>query len=108
MESYFDIANCSPKEDAFDWNEFLIGEGHSDEEWKQARLKSDEWVTCACGNQCATIPRILGVPVDATLLNLGIDFNRCIDKRNIKLAKETLFKIEARSSEILAQMELDK
>lgn len=92
---------------------------------------SGDWVTCACGNQCAIIPRdSYGVPIDKKLRNLGgafhdsgiakmedyikdalnTDYKDDI-KKYYKLANKSrekalkiLFKIEERSAELIKQV----
>lgn len=108
---------------AFNWFEFLndclrgtdsISEG--------IVLRAGSWVTCAVGNQCDKIQRdIDGEPYDNELARLGVDFYYVIrdahylspkqehltalQKDLILVAINTLHKIEARSAQILSEME---
>jgi hypothetical protein len=93
----------------FDWNEFLdraiMGEISKDE-YNNARYLSDNWVTCACGNQCDIIPRDrFSRPKDPNLKKLGIIFNYEIICESYGAAKETLSLIEARSAKLIAEIE---
>lgn len=95
----------------FDWNAFLNKETYTTQELKNAYLLSEEWVTCACGNQCEVIPRDeIGKPLDEELANLGWRFTGFIHAMKMshdtvnerfensrKLAQATLLKIEKRS-----------
>lgn len=66
---------------------------------------SEEWVTCACGNQCDIIPRDnVGAPYDYRLDILGRNFHGCVKVANWQSAKATLSKIEARSAELIAEI----
>src|SRR5690606_691033 len=66
---------------------------------------SNSWVTCACGNQCALIPRRLeGDPVDEELNVLGRQFAIQIAGFRYHHAIEILHKIEERSSQILEEL----
>jgi len=92
---------------AFAWNNFLSRAvlGYiSYEEWKIAKALSSEWPTCACGNQCALIPRLpSGCPRDTTLVSLGCSFSKQIFEQNFAAAKITLSLIETRSAQLLCQ-----
>lgn len=67
---------------------------------------SRDWVTCACGNQCAKIPRDPdGVPLDRVICNLGIKFYDNFVSGNWTIALTVLEEIESRSSAILAQLQ---
>lgn len=96
----------------FDWNEFLrraIAGEISNAELSDAKSISGSWVTCACGNQCAAIPRMPsalgGGPEDELLYALGIEFTDYVVSCEFVSAKETLERIEARSAELLAVMQ---
>lgn len=99
----------------FDWNKFLNKKTISKDEWHIAKELANSWVTCACGNQCAIIPRWNSItnnnspaePKDKKLNELGYRFNGDISLRYVEEAKETLKKIEARST-ILIKRELVK
>ena len=62
----------------FDWHSFLTKKRRTVKEWRAAEVLSHSWVTCACGNQCALLPRHKGCdqfpegsPIDAQLFELG-------------------------------------
>lgn len=69
------------------------------------------WTTCACGNQCAIIPRKIfpkdshsnGIPIDEELKDFGFDFYRSVDSCRWEDAKEFLRIIEARSTILIAE-----
>lgn len=90
---------------SFDWNLALANPPKIDsEEHKQLVKLSGDWVTCACGNQCAIIPRSNGlVPDDKELNELGIDFCKSICFADWPLAKYILLQIEARSTILITQ-----
>ena len=89
----------------FDWNDFLNKKVITEEEWWEATGFSSRWVTCACGNQCRTIPRFhSGMPIDNELSTLGCDFNDAILERNIIKARRILENIEKRSAELIAEI----
>lgn len=105
--------------DAFNWNAFLNKPKFTGRELKDAESLANNWVTCACGNQCATLPRgPSGCPDDDTLVEQGHNFADCIKQMskalngnthvNLKLleaqrqrAKETLALIEERAAKLL-------
>lgn len=102
----------SQREQTFDWNKFLNKEFHSYGELKQGLKLSSSWVTCACGNQCAIIPRLRnGEPIDEHLRTLGRQFSIAINNmfsvnyyENSKvLAKAILRDIEKRSLILIDQ-----
>lgn len=98
---------------AIDWRRFLedmIAGRESFMGWFVAMEHALDWVTCACGNQCSAIPRdrILGCPLDTVLCNLGRDFADCIEAYDWEEANNILDEIEARSTEILREMEATK
>ena len=99
------------KHKKFNWYDFLnrANEGKATEgEIANAKDDSEDWVTCAVGNQCAIIPRDEDdSPIDNTLYKLGSDFMDDILDEKWKKAIKTLDKIEKRST-ILIQKELDK
>lgn len=111
-------------EKPFDWNKFLKNASRrktplSEEEHIQVSKRSQSWVTCACGNQCAIIPRWsyddtnmphwaeLNSPKDKKLNTWGIQFFRAVDAQKWKKAKEILNKIEGRSIVLIRQIVLD-
>lgn len=105
MTTYAEIRRFKP----FDWNAFLekaIAHNATDEETIEARNLSGKWPTCACGIQCASIPRDAGgEPVDYRLADLGAQFHYEIGERLWNLAKITMGRIEQRSAQILADKE---
>jgi|TARA_R110000824_G_scaffold2419_11_gene11311 hypothetical protein len=87
-----------------DWNEFLNRPKRSELEWQSKAETASSWVTCACGNQCAIIPRVFsdgGKPEDRALAKLGMQFYRQVNARKRKAAIETLRKIEIRSAQLI-------
>lgn len=125
--------SITKKEEFIDWNS----------EIKKVRIRnldkledlsylSENWVTCACGNQCAAIPRIqsvpfMGRPKDQHLAELGTIFAEIMknlyfhaadcdsfqDKRVKREFKElktkalfTIELIERRSTEILSDLDI--
>lgn len=65
--------------------------------------KSKSWVTCACGNQCAVIPRdSAGGPRDNRLNRLGVVFYEHVSEGRFENGLKTLEEIEKRSSELLS------
>lgn len=83
MKKYIETKSKAP----FDWHQVLSKncKDMTQKEVKKLDKLSESWVTCACGNQCAIIPRakshddgrIQGEPLDEKLANLGGDFH-CI------------------------------
>lgn len=103
MKTYAETQNKPP----FDWNAFLEAkiEGRDFPSEASPALLSAGWVTCACGVQCAAIPRYLGgTPKDNILANLGGNFHGFICLREWKAARYTLAAIEARSAQLLKEM----
>ncbi|MFT5347790.1 MAG: hypothetical protein ACI9M3_000824 [Bacteroidia bacterium] len=99
--TYTESKNKTP----YDWNEFLDQKEITEKEWDKAKDLAGEWVMCACGSQCDVIPRWpAGGPKDELLYNLGMKFAYAIDNKNIQYAKETLQKIEVRSSELINEI----
>ena len=103
-------------EPPFDWNAFLAQDEFSNEELTDAMILAGEWVTCACGNLCLTLPRQhAGQPLDDDLADLGFEFDEAIrlmeaarswDDLEATLkwrdkARGILALIEARSTELL-------
>jgi hypothetical protein len=101
MKTYTESKN----ETLFNWNEFLNQKEITEDEWDKAKDLAGEWVTCACGTQCDVIPRYpAGGPKDILLYNLGMSFTYAIETKNIQYAKDTLHKIELRSSELINEI----
>lgn len=66
--------------------------------------KAAEWTTCACGNQCAIIPRTTyGDPIDQLLMWSGAKFYSDVENQHWEDAKLTLRRIEARSAILIAE-----
>jgi len=74
--------------------------------WNLLYILSSSWVTCACGNQCAIIPRHEenAVPKDKMLEQLGHDFSRNIRLRDKYQSLELLEEIEIRSTELIKEI----
>lgn len=110
-----------------------LGKGEHFFDSEEMYNRAGQWVTCACGNQCAIIPRqeeeihgrvYVGKPLDVDLARLGLDFYQVVADfpgsvfntekatlfpfvgRFVK-ALEILDKIEARSA-VLIDRELRK
>jgi hypothetical protein len=86
------------------------------DELQLAVYKSENWITCACGNQCDIIPRNgNGKPDDPLLLELGIRFfgaiRAMLDDEGEdfvaarEYAKKILMDIEKRSAELIAEIQ---
>lgn len=101
MKTYAETKLVEP----FDWNEFLNQKTITDEEWMAAKVRANDWVTCACGNQCSIIPRYSGGrPVDEFLSELGDRFAAFIDMREIFSAQNCLKSIEQRSAQLIQKI----
>lgn len=101
MKTYTESKGYKP----FNWNEFLNKENISEEEWIEAEELAENWVTCACGNQCDVIPRdYFGEPKDWELFELGHNFAKVIESKNISSAKEILKGIEERSAYLINEL----
>jgi len=94
----------------FDWWSFLNQGVYYQSQLYKARSLANDWVTCACGNQCAIIQRDNGgKPVDETLKNLGVEFlGQIINMRLVySLGHMNLFDIYRRKAlRILHAIEL--
>ncbi len=105
----------------FDWNAFLANPCQKMDcgELLHASTLAGSWVTCACGNQCAVLPRNENAaPQDGTLYELGKSFSSLIDRLQEKClqgdceageryrerAQECLEHIELRSAELLMEL----
>jgi hypothetical protein len=100
MKTYSEEKGETP----FNWFEFLSQEYISPSDWENARNRSSEWVTCACGNQCAIIPRESdGEPIDPILKMLGggSGFHDAIIAKDSEKALEFLITIEERSKYLI-------
>jgi hypothetical protein len=103
----------------FDWHEFLSRKAYTENELHLAYGRAISWVTCACGNQCARIPRKSnGSPRDTELANLGVKFANYVqlmfesanrqDSAFIVYQREArafLAGIEARSAYLIRQLD---
>lgn len=99
----------------FDWRLFLtraIADKITHEEYQGALERARRWVACACGNQCAIIPReqtiinphrMLHAPLDEELELLGRDFYQDMHAEDYDRALATLTGIEARSAILIAE-----
>jgi hypothetical protein len=113
-KTFAETQGCAP----FDWNKELTAAiarfpGRQEHE-KMVQLAA-KWPTCACGNQCAIIPRweenelpytvgaIPGMPKDDYLAILGIDFHQQIVRCNYREALEILHDIEHFSALIVRE-----
>lgn len=75
--------------------------------WKKLRVAAASWVTCACGEQCATIPRDLsGKPKDKELTMAGLKFNFAIEAEDRAEARHWLNIIEQRSADLIKEINL--
>jgi hypothetical protein len=108
------------KKKKFDWHKALSVDCNdmTDKYAQDLNVRSKSWVTCACGNQCAVIPRSNdGQPLDDMLEKLGaafhnygigpMQFNIFCDNQKAanehrKIAISYLKKIEKRSAQLIA------
>lgn len=110
--------SADPNDDNFCWFLFLEqpDDEITEEQIEEAYDKSTQWVTCACGQVCAAIPRNqFNEPDDETLYELGMNFMFKLEEaqeqfyirdsfRNcLNDAKDILVKIEQRTTELLKQ-----
>ena len=97
-------------EKPFNWYDELSQDVITSSKWGELKEKAKNWTTCACGNQCAIIPRDgSGEPDDAILATLGggEGFYKAIRTENKADALFWLDAIEKRS-EYLIKIELAK
>lgn len=84
------------------WYQAIVGEDFGDApHWH----KSDDWVTCACGERRGRITWISDFknpcrPEDEILYDWGIDFEDAVHDRNRVGAAQTLVAIEKRVQEL--------
>lgn len=109
MKTYVEASGIAP----FNWREYLLKQksiflqGKDLIQWKNARELARSYVTCACGNQCASLPRgPMGAPTDLELSTLGSNFYDHVRNRNWQGALKTLDLIEERSKFLLNHPEL--
>lgn len=115
----------SKRERNFDWNKALAADckDMSRAELTDIMMHALSWITCACGNQCAVIPRRnTGEPVDSQLSDLGTEFTQVVgdmeramrtavfdDMKIANVAREKaidiLENIEKRSAVLIARAE---
>lgn len=111
-KTYSEIKGHAP----FDWNKWLddaIEKTPDQDELHAAAIRAREWTTCACGNQCAVIPRrASGEPIDEMLAGLGAAFYTKIHiaegwpedrKESLQYAKYILTDIEVRSAIVIKE-----
>lgn len=95
------------KEQPFDWNRALmdaISNPPGKFELENLGERADRWVTCACSQLCAIIPRNpCGEPIDKELSNLGVEFADLVLDAEYGAALATLESIEARSAILIAE-----
>ena len=94
-------------ERSFDWNKALLKKNWPKTVEDQAHLikLASDWVTCACGNQCAIIPRSgSGYPTDFELKVKGCLFRVAIKAGNYILARKVLVSIEKRSAILIKEI----
>lgn len=93
----------------FDWRHALTHpELHN---YENLAHRSAGWVTCACGNQCAIIPRysstcsdgVEGMPMDDLLRSLGGQFYTHVAREGWDHAEAVLDEIESRSAIVIAE-----
>ncbi len=102
MKTYTEVEGSVP----FDWYEALNRDIITEDEWEDLEKLARSWVTCACGVQCAIIPRDGdGVPIDSELKNLGGDYGffGAIKNHNQQDALHYLKQIEERSEKLIIQ-----
>ena len=95
----------------FDWYKALKKRKITSSQWEDMKERSLSWVTCACGNQCAIIPRdiiphnrVPSRPLDSKLYKLGDDFANAVIDEDVKGALGLLDAIELRSAELIAEI----
>jgi hypothetical protein len=89
----------------FDWPRFLKQRTITPRKWTNATKRAAHWTTCACGNQCAIIPRHQGgCPTDDTLAELGARFYNAIAEHEKDRALSLLRAIEARSTTLIKRI----
>lgn len=103
----------------FNWNKALnlmiklrdnfscLGGKEDQEYYRLSRLleiRSQAWVTCACGNACSMIPRYPnGAPIDKILKEYGVQFNILISQGLWRDAKDLLISIENKSNSLIEE-----
>lgn len=104
-KTYAESRGVSP----FDWNLALANPPAFESLQHQHLIDlSSQWVTCACGNQCAILARDpSGRPQAHYLSSRGGDFYKYIVHGEWELAREALQRIEARAT-LLVEQELSR
>lgn len=110
------------KEKQFNWLTFLRKavrhpRSITEEEWADARRRSGNWPTCACGEQCKALPRETGwkdafgndtlgpeSPKDKILGLLGMDFYHAVGMQRPNHALLIFQQIELRSIQLLREL----
>ena len=114
-----------------DWWSALLTPYTKTQTWNKLAFKASEWVDCACGTQSELIPRYSeeearymgtvaeGAPKNQELFNLGCKFYGHVKDafrgsmgqgdpelflEDVNQAAFTLYQIEVRSAEILAEL----
>lgn len=117
IKSYAESVGRKP----FNWLSWLehVRFNVGTERMQEVRGWAGEWPTCACGNQCAALPRTRGgMPIDAALMDLGLYFLRQLMAMNYahkfghfldfeirrRNALSVFRQIENRSTELLKQL----
>lgn len=90
-------------EENWDWFKFLDLSKKKKLQFQDiADRKSGNWVTCACGQLCDSLPRDeSGIPEDEQLHALGVVFYDSIVDSDFKFAKKILKRIEKRSLKLI-------
>jgi hypothetical protein len=121
LKTYAEIHGTS-----YDWRGFLAkgSKEYTRDELRNAYELSIGWPTCACGNQCAIIPRHKsksasknGMPKDTVLASLGATFPSYIfamlnyfdqyghlDRELINRACDAWNEIEARATQLVSEI----
>lgn len=91
----------------WDWELMQLKQNPQDtHRWHKLVIASASWVTCACGEQCAIIPRDgSGKPLDPELAKYGVGFNAAIEDQDRATARFYLNKIEERASVLIKEIE---
>ena len=90
----------------FDWNAFLAQDTIKAADWVKAKVRAGSWVSCACGNQCAIIPRNNdGQPLDNSLYHSGMQFYQAIQDKDVAQARIVLGWIENRSVYLIEKLQ---
>lgn len=95
-----------PKFDWYDVLDRLIdGEQPSESDRAEIQQRAGPWTTCACGQMCKLIPRDSSkAPLDQKLRELGGQFARLMTEGSYREARNTLDKIEKRTTQLLESM----